>query len=136
MKRHWIDFQEESFKSPMSFWVHRPVPPSQVWIDATEFDPPLQPPVPDKGYPVFNVEIDGFTFFFASFDEISECIRVLGTKVLPRTLDLSAQRETTMNPNAHWLSRLPARTKSWKYRQKAVAYLNEALAAFEKTLTA
>jgi len=136
MKRHWMEFQEERGVSPMSFWVHRPIPPSRIWIDATEFEPPLQSSVPGMGYPLFNVEIDGFTFFFASLDEIRACIRVLGTKVLPRTLDLSAQRETTMGPNGHWLSRLPAKTKSWKYREKAVAYLNDALADFQKILSA
>ena len=40
-----------------------------------------------------------------------------------------------MGPNSHWLSRLPANVKSWRYREKAVAHLEEALVKSEQELT-
>lgn len=134
MKRFWVDYQSSEPVLPMTFWVHRAVGDVEVWSDATDFDPPRQLPVPGKGYPVFNVEIDGFTFVFASLAEIEDCIRILDCKLLPRTTDLSKARGTPQGPNSHWLSRLPARTKSWKYREKAVTYLREALESFEATI--
>lgn len=133
MKRYWIDYQENEPILPMTFWVHRATDDVEVWHDSTSFDPPRQAPVPGKGYPVFNVEFDGFVFAFASLPEIRECIRVLEQKLLPRTYDLSTERETSMGPNSHWLSRLPAKTKPWKYRKGAVIYLREALSDFEKS---
>lgn len=121
----------------MSFWVHRPVD-TQRWYQATVFDPPRQAVVPGRGYPVFHVEIDGFTFVFVSLEEIRVCIETLGRKLLPRTTDLVAKVYTWNctggGPNAHWLSRLPKAVKPWKYREKAVAYLAEAFGEFESEL--
>ncbi len=120
----------------MTFWVHRAIgaKPGEPWLNASDFDPPLQPPISGKGYPVFYVEIDGFRFEFASLAELSVCIETLGQKLLPRTIDLSRQRGTALGPNGHWLSRLPAEVKPWKYRQPAVEYLGRALAAFEREI--
>ena len=131
MKRYWIEYQESQPKCPMTFWVHRETD-NKPWYEALEFDPPRQTAVPGKGYPVFNVEIDGFTFTFASLAEARVCIDTLGQKLLPRTIDLSRKRGSTAGPNSHWLSKLPAKVKSWRYREMAVAYLGKALAEFEK----
>ena len=38
-------------------------------------------------------------------------------------------RET--GPNSHWLSRLPASLKSWRFREGAVRYLAEVLRFWE-----
>jgi hypothetical protein len=116
----------------MTFWVHHEVD-GKPWFEADEFDPPRQAAYPGLGYPVYKVECDGFVFEFASLSELCVCIETLGTKLLPRTLDLSRARGTTMGPNSHWLSRLPARVKSWRYRQKAVAYLAVALKEFKES---
>jgi len=134
MKKYWIDFQDCMPDTAMTFWVHRAVGEVDIWSNATEFDPPRQPRVAGKGYPVFNVELDGFTFVFSSLEEIRECVNVLERKLLPRTLDLSDKRQTAKGPNSHWLSRLPAKVKPWQYRQRAAAYLREALASFEQDL--
>ena len=123
MKRHWIEFEETRPSCPMTFWVHRVVDDAP-WHEAQEFDPPRQPVVPGRGYPVFKVECDGFTFEFASLCEIRACIETLAQK----------ERGTAKGPNSHWVSRLPASVKSWKYREKAVAYLGEALKEFEKAV--
>lgn len=134
MKKIWIEYQATEPNLPMTFWVHRGRRDEDRADHAPAFDPPRQRRVPGKGYPVFKVEVDGFIFAFSSLAEIRECITVLGGKLLPRTIDLSARRGTAKGPNSHWLSRLPAKVKSWRYRQKAVAVLREALAEFEREL--
>jgi hypothetical protein len=126
MKRHWIEYRETSPRCPMTYWVHHQVGES----DAQEYDPPKQAVVPGRGYPLFKVEFDGFIFEFSSLAEIRVCVEILGKKLLPRTIDLSRERGTGVGPNSHWLSRLPAHTKSWKYREKAVTYLQESLNDF------
>ena len=137
MKRHWIEYQESQPDCPMTFWVHRPAD-IRDWWRAREFNPPRQPVVPARGYPVLKIEFDGFTFEFASLDEIRACIETLGRKLLPRTIDL-ANKGYTWNatgggPNSHWLSRLPKEVKPWKYREKAVAYMRESLEIFEREI--
>src|SRR5690606_18995523 len=132
MKRHWIEYQDSPPDGPMTYWVHRPVD-TQHWYKATEFDPPRQPVVAARGYPLFNIEIDGFTFVFASLVEIQVCRETLGQKLLPRTIDLASKVDRwncKLGPNAHWLSRLPKDVKSWKYREKAVAYMQVAMRDF------
>ena len=128
MKKHWIEYRKKRMASPMSYWVHR-AKDSQYWRKATQFDPPLARPIPGEGYPYYYVEIDGFIFEFASFAEIDHCIAILSRKLLPTTLSLREARGTTLL-NRHWLSRLPGRVKSWKYRQKAVKYLSRAKQEF------
>ena len=98
------------------------------------FDPPRQAAIPGRGYPVFKVECDGFTFEFSSLAEMRVCIEILSQKLLPRTIDLARERGSAKGPNSHWLSRLPGRVKSWRYREKAVAYLCEALKAFAQDI--
>lgn len=111
----------------MSFWVHRPAD-RKPWYDSKEFDPPVNP-VPGKGYPHYYVEVNGFVFRFASLAELSVCISTLGKKHLPST-DRETQDLGT-GPGKHWLNKLPAEVKPWRYREKAVAYLKKALSEFE-----
>ena len=115
MKKHWIEYTEKRMASPISYWVYIEKD-SQYWYQATEFDPPLPRAIPGEGYPYYYVEIDGFTFRFASLAEIDHCIDILSRKLLPTTLSLREARDTTLL-NKHWLSRLPGKVKSWKYRQ-------------------
>ena len=68
-------------------------------------------------------------FEFASLHELRRCIDVLGRKLLPTTRALS--EGTGTGPNRHWLSRLPAAAKPWKYRERAVRFLQLALDRFE-----
>ncbi len=133
MKRYWIDYQDTQPTHPMTYWVHREVD-GKPWYDSEAFDPPRQAAIPGRGYPVFNVECDGFTFEFSSLAEMRVCIETLAQKLLPRTIDLARERGTAKGPNSHWLSRLPGRVKSWRYREKAVAYLCEALNAFAQDI--
>jgi len=113
----------------MSFWVHIEAD-GRPWCDAEQFSPPIPSPVPGKGFPTFHVEFDGFTFTFASLDELNVCLETLSKKLLPTSTQLSAKRGTSVGPNSHWLSRLPAKVKPWRYREKAVAYLAKAKVEF------
>ena len=121
MKRHWIEYTEQWTHGPMTYWVHVESVPGK-------FDPPAPVLVAGKGYPVYYVEVDGFTFQFASLDEIRLCIEVLGKKLLPNTIRLAQQRG--VDPDEHWLRKMPDDTKPWRYREKAVKYLAKALRDF------
>jgi len=50
-------------------------------------------------------------------------IEILSRKVIPTSRALSKKRGSTKGPNSHWLSRLPAKTKSYKYRSKPVEFM-------------
>ncbi|WP_221074533.1 hypothetical protein [Agarivorans aestuarii] len=128
MKKTRIAFEPEFIPGPMTFWVHKQVG-DVPWIYAEEYEPALPKPVRGLGYPCCYVEFNGFEFRFCSVAELKEAIRVLSLKNLPTTHQLSAGR--IKGPNSHWLSRLPASVKPWRYRQKAVKYLMEALAQFQ-----
>lgn len=109
----------------MTFWVHAPSK-----SDPTKLNPPAPAWIPGKGYPVYYVEVDGFTFQFASLEEIRVCIETLGKKLLPNALRLAKDRGG--DPDEHWLRKMPDDTKPWRYREKAVSYLKKALAAWER----
>jgi hypothetical protein len=108
MKRHWIEYTEQWTHGPMTFWVHVP----------SRDDPntPIPPPptrIPGIGHPAYYVEVDGFTFRFASLDELRVCIDVLGRKLLPNTLRLAQERGG--DSDEHWLRKMPDETKPWRY---------------------
>jgi hypothetical protein len=133
MKRHWIEYTPEQPEGPMTYWVHREAD-GKDWFHAKVFDPPRQPAIVGRGYPLFLVEIDGVTLRFTSLAELQVCIETLGQKLLPTTRALTAARGS-LALNHHWLSRLPRSARPWRYREKAVRYLSRAAEAFEKALT-
>ncbi|MEM9693095.1 MAG: hypothetical protein AAGA56_11155 [Myxococcota bacterium] len=125
MKRRWTEITPTWVPGPMSFWVHVEV------VDRQSGRPSHSPPLPVAragwGHMRFFAEYDGFVFEFASLDEVRACIAVLGQKNMPTSFRLAAGRPGHEGPNTHWLSRLPARTKRWRYRQGAVQYLKDSL---------
>jgi hypothetical protein len=125
MKRHWIEYTDAWTPGPLTFWVHVPSESSPAI-----YDPPAPARTPGKGYAVYFVEVDGFTFQFASLDEMRVCIDTLGKKLLPNTLRLAQERGA--DPDEHWLRKMPEHTKPWRYREKAVKYLERASRDFEK----
>lgn len=133
MKRHWIEYVADSPVCPMTYWVHRELD-SESWYEATQFDPPRQPVVPGRGYPIFRIEYDRVEWEFASFAEMSACHDTLSQKLLPRSLDLARQRSPQAGPNRHWLSRLSSDAKPWSYREKFVHYLDRAVGEFKREL--
>jgi hypothetical protein len=122
MKKIRVTYTDTFAPAPMTFWVHRPSEDRRV------FEPPLPKPVPGQGFARYHVEFDGFEFVFASLLELRTCIEVLGQRLLPTTRALSVG--TGSGPNSHWLSRLPSSVKPWRYRQRAVRFLAEALDQF------
>jgi hypothetical protein len=132
MKHCWTEFSDIWRCSPMTIWVHRAAD-GEPWYRAKRFDPPAPQPVPGRGYPYFFVEIDGFTFEFASLEEIDFCIVRLNHRHLPDT-----ERETrgVSGPGSYWQNKLPKGVLSWRYRQKAVKYLSRSRAKFERSLSA
>lgn len=86
---------------------------------------PRRPPIPHKGYAVLCVPFGEMVLQFSSSEQLLECIRVLSLTPLPTSRQLSNRRDTSKGPNGHWLSRLPARVKSPKNREKLVATLRE-----------
>ena len=136
MKRHWIEYRTTRTHGPMTYWVHRAAD-GKAWYKSQAHDPPLEPAVPGKGFPLLFVEYRDFTFVFASLAELRTAIEVLGRKVLPTTIRLTEDRGVGagwIGPNKHWLSRLPGRVTSWRYREPAVSYLVKALGDFEREL--
>ena len=116
----------------MTFWVHQAAD-GEPWYRSRRFDPPAPRPVPGRGWPYFFAELDGFTFEFASLDEIDFCIARLGMRHLP---DTEPETRLVSGPNAYWQNRLPGWVLTWRYRQKAVKYLAGCRAAFEQSVAA
>ncbi|GEM_PF-6387042 len=110
----------------MTFWVHR-------------LDGDAAPSLPARradGYPKLLAEIDGFTFEFSSLHELHHLIDVFETKILPQTRYPEPHPVNDQGgkgfANRHWISRLPAKVKNIKYRQKAAGYLRSILPEIEK----
>lgn len=133
MKRYWIKYgvRTHPLNTTMGNWVHR-----QVRVKDGSKEARIEPPLPGenvgKGYPIFMVEIDGFTFRFVSLDEIRVCIDTLEQKHLPRYRGLSRVITRKPRPNRHWLNILPGKVMKWRYREEAVKYLRKALKDFRK----
>ena len=131
MKRCWIEYHDGWRDSAMSYQVDVEAD-GEPYYQAARFSPPRPGPAAGKGHARFFVDCDGFTFEFSSPLELDQCVEVLSQKHLPSTSELSARRLGRLGPNRHWLSRLPARAKPWKYRQLATRHLARARDAFER----
>jgi len=121
-------------KSPVSYWVHKEVREKQIPYDlCREYRPPFPLKDPLRGWPYLRVSASGFDFEFASLHELNHCINILGKKLLPTTQSLSHERGSGKGPNSHWLSRLPAKLKSWKKREKIVSVLRQVKQELKKS---
>ena len=122
MKRYWIDYSSVFTVQPMTYWVHGLLTSKQIEESVLRLS---------DGWPTFCVELDDFIFRFASLQELDHCIETLSKKVLPQPSRLAAARRDQLgHANQHWLSRLPAAVKSWKYREKVVRLMSEAREEF------
>ncbi len=124
--KHWLEYIDDWRDAPMAYWVHVPEGNVTSWRDAEAYNPPAPHRVPNKGYPVTCIEFDGIVLQFSSEAQLSDCIRVLSLKPLPTAKRLSAIRGSGAGPNGHWLSRLPAKLKSPKVRERLVRALIDA----------
>lgn len=102
----------------MTIWVHRRMAPGA----GPEGVPPLPPPIAGRGYALLEVEFDGFTFHFASRAELDAFRAALGRRVLPRPQAFDPD-VVTRYANSHWLSRLPAGSRRWTYRERLLRWL-------------
>ena len=122
-----LAFFNERYHSPMTYWVHKGVDEeNHRYADCLAFEPPLPPKDPLKGYPFLTVTVLSFDMVFASSDEMKHFIEVMQQKNLPTTTFLSEQRGVAIGPNSHWLSRFPAKLKTWTKRQKLVDAVKKA----------
>lgn len=131
MKNYKISYTAEQQYSPMTFWVH------ETGNDGGTPPPPL-PVRRFDGYPYITVEFDGFTFEFASLHEMRHLIQVFEKKVLPQTrypenhpINRNGDRAYA---NRHWLSRLPSKVKSEKFRNKTALYLRKIMPEIEQVI--
>ena len=106
--------------APLAFWVHVPMDDSK-----TDFIPAAPVEVPHRGYPFLHVEVGEVELQFSSLEQLDHFIEVIDASPLPTTRQLSTLRGSTVGPNGHWLSRLPARLKSPKERVKLVSGLRK-----------
>ena len=74
-----------------------------------------------KSWAELEVHVDGITLYFATPLELDEVTRVLSQNPLPSTRTLT--RDRAAGPNSHWLSRLPKKSKTQKWRQKFLRYI-------------
>jgi hypothetical protein len=129
---YWIEYADSWRNTPLAFWVHIEQD-GEPWFKSNKFLPEAPKAVPHKGFVIICVEIQGTVLYFSSSEQLAECIRILSLNPLPTTRRLSTLRGTTLGPNRHWLSRLPAKLKSPKMRPTVVYALNEALRAITST---
>jgi hypothetical protein len=131
MKKWHIEYNLKYTKTPLSFWVHKPVG-NAVWDCSNEFDPELTKAVPCMGYPLLIVDILGVELKFASVAEAEHFLAIISQKNMPTTMQLSAQRIDNYGPNRHWLSRLPSGIKPWSKRERIIPVVENALNEFKK----
>lgn len=127
MKSAAISLHDAFPETPVSGWVGaRWV----AWVPQTSASGqpkrPRQVPHPflsqRRVWCLLHVHFDGVDLRFSMPQELDHVIEVLSQNPLPSGRSLT-QQCVIGRPNRHWLSRLPAKAKSWKFRQRLCAYL-------------
>lgn len=112
-------YEKDWRTAPVAFWVHVPVPGTE-----SECDPPAPQAVTNLGYAFLRVEFENHELQFSALAQLDHFIEVLSRKPLPTSRQLSSRRGLPVGPNGHWLSRLPAKLKSPRKREKLVQALS------------
>jgi len=116
MTQHFhFTFEPDWRTAPLAFWVHVPVAGSE-----TDCVPPAPIPVLHKGFVFLHVEAADVDLQFSSLAQLNHFIEVMETKPLPTSRQLSRKRALPIGPNSHWVSRLPAKLKAPREREKLV----------------
>lgn len=71
---------------------------------------------------LLTVQFDRLELRFATPEELDQFLRVMSQNPLPSGRSLVPD-QAVGRPNGHWLSRLPARAKPWKFRQRLCRHL-------------
>lgn len=123
MAKYRVVYSEDFVRSPISPWIHKPLD-SDVWGNATRYEPPLPREIPGKGYPHYVLAYKGVELTFSSLQEIDHVIEVFSKPNMPTTTALS-RRSPWMRgyKHLHWLTRLPAKLKNQKDRAEIVRLL-------------
>lgn len=116
--RFFLSHEPDWRNAPLAFWVHVPLAGA-----LGEYVPPAPVAVLHKGFVFLNVEAGETTLLFSSLAQLDHFIDVMQTKPLPTSRQLSIQRGQPTGPNSHWLSRLPAKLKRPRERNKLVGEL-------------
>jgi hypothetical protein len=116
----YFTFRPDWQTAPLAFWVHIPLNDAK-----TEFTPAAPVEVAHRGFAVLHVEVGEVELQFSSLPQLDHFIDVLDASRLPTTRQLSLQRGTSLGPNGHWLSRLPARLKAPRERKVLVSGLRK-----------
>ncbi len=119
-----IRYCQDRVKSPLSFWVHKPLD-ADVWENAILHEPAMPAAIIGKGFPLYEIVYRRHTLIFASIDEIKHCIEILSNKILPTTYSLASQAGYPAYQHLHWLSQWPGEIKSWKDRQAIIKLLEQ-----------
>jgi len=115
-------YSRDWHQTPGAYWVHIPIPDTN-----DKYTPHAPKLIPGKGYAILQVPIGTHVLEFCSAAHLQHYIDVLSQKLLPATMQLSAERGSGAGPNGHWLSRLPAELKPYRKRVLLVKKLAAAL---------
>ena len=124
MAKYRIEYSETFEPSPLSRWVHQPLD-SDIWSNATEYQPKFPSKVIGKGYLSYIIEHKGIEFIFRSKAEIDHCISIFEKKVLPTTHELAKKSWMNGYQHIHWLSKWPGAFKSFKDREAIIRLLKK-----------
>jgi hypothetical protein len=131
MSKYNIIYNKNYHSSPLSFWVHHDME-SEIWEDATKYEPELPKAIVSKGYPMLVIDALGHELRFSSIQEVEHFIEVIKQKNMPTSSQLASKRPKSTGLNSHWLSRLPAKLKPWRNRKKYIPIIEDGLIALKK----
>ena len=128
MKTASVFYSRDFRPSPISFWVG---PPSSFYVERTGQDGrALSPslcsnPIYESRmqWAYLETNLNGVDLHFATTLELDHLLDVFNRKVLPKGANLIPGFDRPGLPNNHWLSRLPARSLSLKFRQDVIRFL-------------
>lgn len=132
MKKTWLTYHDALPFSPASY---RAGARSRVWM--VEYMPsgrPVRPNVPVSQHPfltqrkkwcALNVEFNSVFLRFAMLAEFDHVLGVLQQNPLPSGFKLTGRHHSVGRPPGHWLTKLPAKTKSARFRRKLCDWLQQ-----------
>ena len=124
MRRYEILYREAYTATPLSFWVHHNLD-SEVWAEASKFDPARPQKIAGKGWPVLSVMFEDLSLYFASAQELHHFMLVISKNPMPTAAELSKARGVESLADQHWLNRLPPSAKNDGVRKALFDYLVE-----------
>ena len=123
-----LSYHREFPFTPLSYWAGQHIngwvnkqTVSGQWRSPTYGETPFA--TQRKLWCRLEVQFRGVTLFFATPQELDHFLAIMQQKHLPSGPSL-VQGRRMGRPNNHWLSRLPAKAKSWKFRNAICEFLS------------